>query len=141
MKHRLRRLRTSLLPNSSKSSLPHSRPVTTCDSTLDEHTLVLPQAIGSFISTTSTMSNLTKVGIPLVLVLGIVFQIWLRPLLFVTFGIGREMQPISDFSSYQCRRIKDPRLQACEDMWLSESTRQLFLACSDPMSRVQWVPK
>ncbi|CAK4031517.1 unnamed protein product [Lecanosticta acicola] len=84
------------------------------------------------------MNTLTKISVLLVL-LGIVFQVFLRPLLFVTLGIGRELQPLSGFP-YQCRRIEDPRLQACEDMWLSESTRQLFLACSDPIARTKWVP-
>ncbi|PSS05122.1 hypothetical protein BD289DRAFT_419557 [Coniella lustricola] len=54
-------------------------------------------------------------------------------------GIGKTIQPISDFE-HQCRRINDPLLQACEDMWLSEASRQLFLACSDPVLRGQWMP-
>lgn len=57
------------------------------------------------------------------------------------FGIGKVIQPISDFPYYQCRRLHDPRLQACEDLWLSEATRQLFLACSDPEARSRWGPK
>lgn len=56
------------------------------------------------------------------------------------FGIGKVIQPISDFP-YQCRRLHDPRLQACEDLWLSEATRQIFIACSESKSRQNWAPK
>ncbi|KAL8387212.1 hypothetical protein RB595_010074 [Gaeumannomyces hyphopodioides] len=55
-------------------------------------------------------------------------------------GYGRVLQPVGDFP-YKCRRIdQQPRLRACEDMWLSEATRQLFLACGDPMARPHWSP-
>lgn len=56
------------------------------------------------------------------------------------FGVGHTLEPLSAFP-YKCRRIEDERLQACEDMWLSEGTRQLFLACSEPNGRRQWSPK
>ena len=85
------------------------------------------------------VSLLLKIGVPLVVAAAVLYQTVLKDLLFVTIGIGRTIQPISDFP-YQCRRIQDPILQACEDMWLSESSRQLFLACSDPMSRTRWLP-
>lgn len=55
-------------------------------------------------------------------------------------GIGHTLEPLSAFP-YKCRRIEDERLQACEDMWLSEATRQLFLACSESKGRQQWSPK
>lgn len=58
----------------------------------------------------------------------------------LNFGIGTTIQPIGDFEP-QCRRIHDVRLQACEDMWLSEATRQLFLGCSEAESRSQWMPR
>ncbi|KAK8092977.1 hypothetical protein PG999_014564 [Apiospora kogelbergensis] len=54
-------------------------------------------------------------------------------------GIGHTLEPLSAFP-YKCRRIEDERLQACEDMWLSEATRQLFLACSESKGRQQWSP-
>ncbi|KAK8024378.1 hypothetical protein PG993_012444 [Apiospora rasikravindrae] len=57
------------------------------------------------------------------------------------FGVGHTLEPLTAFPAYRCRRIEDERLQACEDMWLSEATRQLFLACSDPKGRQQWSPK
>ncbi|KAK7946893.1 uncharacterized protein PG986_011214 [Apiospora aurea] len=56
------------------------------------------------------------------------------------YGIGHTLEPLSAFPSYKCRRIEDERLQACEDMWLSEATRQLFLACSETRGRQQWSP-
>ncbi|RSM19081.1 hypothetical protein CDV31_002002 [Fusarium ambrosium] len=72
-------------------------------------------------------------------VLAVIFQVTLKEAIWLAFGIGRMMQPISDFP-YTCRKIVDPRMEACEDMWLSESTRQLFLACSDPLTRDLWMP-
>lgn len=91
------------------------------------------------------MANLTRVSLGIaVLVAGlsqlpITQSIW--TVLKLGLAIGKVLQPISDFPSYQCRRIHDPLLQACEDMWLSEATRQLFLACSDPDARSKWMPK
>ncbi|TKA21845.1 hypothetical protein B0A50_08514 [Salinomyces thailandicus] len=82
---------------------------------------------------------LFKLGVPVAVIAAVVYQLVLKDALFITLGIGRSLQPISDFP-YQCRRIEDPILQACEDMWLSETSRQLFLACSDPLSRKQWLP-
>ncbi|KAB5517362.1 hypothetical protein GE09DRAFT_979088 [Coniochaeta sp. 2T2.1] len=59
-------------------------------------------------------------------------------------GYGRDIQPITDFP-YKCRRLYEPlatneRPHAAEDMWLSEATRQLFLAASDQHARKQWFP-
>ncbi|KAM0433490.1 hypothetical protein ACHAPT_004370 [Fusarium lateritium] len=71
--------------------------------------------------------------------LAIIFQVTLKETVWLAFGVGRVMQPISDFP-YTCRRIVDSRIEACEDMWFSESTRQLFLACSDSLARPQWMP-
>ncbi|KAH8888421.1 calcium-dependent phosphotriesterase [Thozetella sp. PMI_491] len=55
------------------------------------------------------------------------------------YGLGTHRQPVSDFP-YQCRRIDHPRLHGCEDMWLSDSTRELYLACADVEGRTQWNP-
>ena len=68
------------------------------------------------------------------------YQYILRDILFVTYGVGRHVQKLSEFP-YDCRRITDPRMEACEDMWLDEESRTLFLACSDPISRAKWMPK
>ena len=75
-----------------------------------------------------------------VLAIAVVYPLYIHDLLFVSYGLGREVQAISEFP-YQCRRLSDPGLEACEDMWLSEGTRQLLLACSEPLSRRQWMPK
>ncbi|KAF4337150.1 serum paraoxonase arylesterase [Fusarium beomiforme] len=82
---------------------------------------------------------LVKIGIPAIALLAILFQIYLKDAIWLGFGIGRTLQPLSQFP-YQCRRIVHSNLEACEDMWLSRSTRQLFLACSDPIARKQWHP-
>ena len=79
-----------------------------------------------------------KIGLSAVVLLAVAFQV-LRVPLHVLIGWNRHMQPVEDFP-YECRRIEDPRLQACEDMWLSEESRVLYLACSDPVARSQWLP-
>ncbi|KAF2720152.1 calcium-dependent phosphotriesterase [Polychaeton citri CBS 116435] len=82
---------------------------------------------------------LFKIGLTLVIGLAVLYQTVVKDYLLLFYGIGREIQPVSDFP-YQCRRIQDPRLSACEDMWFSEATRKLLLACSDPSSRRHWLP-
>lgn len=81
---------------------------------------------------------LKAAGVVLVAIIAAIF-----PALQVAWKIiayGRVLQPVSDFP-YTCRRIENqPRLKACEDMWLSEATRQLFLACGDPTARSHWSP-
>lgn len=87
------------------------------------------------------MANLLfKVGMATAALVAILFQVFLKEPVWMGLGIGRTAQPISDFP-FTCRSIFDSRMEACEDMWLSESTRQLFLACSDPRSRPHWMPK
>ncbi|SPN98456.1 related to serum paraoxonase/arylesterase [Cephalotrichum gorgonifer] len=83
---------------------------------------------------------LLKLGLSLVVLLAVSFQVLLKEMVWLGFGIGKDIQPLSDFP-YDCRRIDDdPRLQACEDMWLSEKTRVLYLACSDSIARTRWLP-
>jgi len=84
------------------------------------------------------VNQLLKFALPLAIV-AFLYQAVFRDLVFVTLGIGKTIQPISDFP-YTCRRIEDPRLSACEDMFLSDATRQLFLACSEPLARQKWMP-
>ncbi|KAH7127424.1 hypothetical protein EDB81DRAFT_809202 [Dactylonectria macrodidyma] len=84
-------------------------------------------------------SLLFKVGLGSVALLAVLFQVYLKEIIWLGFGIGKTLQPLSDFP-YTCRTITDSRMEACEDMWLSESTRQLFLACSDPIARSHWMP-
>lgn len=87
-----------------------------------------------------TMVNtLLKAALPLA-VIAFLYQAIISDLVFVVLGVGRTIDSINSFP-YQCYRIEDPRIQACEDMWLSDATRQLFLACSEPLARSQWMPK
>jgi hypothetical protein len=76
----------------------------------------------------------------LALLSALLWPVILRDIIVISGGFGRKLQPLSDFP-YQCRRISGPCLQACEDMWLSERTRQLFLACSTSLGRKEWMPK
>lgn len=90
-----------------------------------------------------TIFTTSRVGLVVVLALALGIQFTPLPA-FVTlvrlgYGIGKTIQPITDFP-YQCRRIDHPLLTACEDMWISEPTRKLYLACSDPRARLQWFP-
>jgi hypothetical protein len=75
-----------------------------------------------------------------VLLSAILYQIQFPRMVSMGLGLGRDIEPLSAFP-YTCRRIYHERLKACEDMWFSESTRQLFLACSDPLTRRAWLPK
>lgn len=91
------------------------------------------------------MAILTRVGLGIAVLVAVLSQFPITKstwtVLKLGLGIGKVLQPISDFPSYQCRRIHDPLLQGCEDIWLSEATRQLFLACSDSDARTKWLPK
>ena len=80
---------------------------------------------------------LVKLGVSAVVLLAVAFQVLLKDPIWRGFGIGKQFQPLSDFP-YECRRIE--HLEACEDMWLSEASRVLYLACSDPVTRGQWLP-
>lgn len=76
----------------------------------------------------------------LVALTSFIYQSRLYYLPIVGFGLNHTLEPIGTFP-YRCRRLEDPQLQACEDMWLSERTRQLFVACSDSLARQHWMPK
>ncbi|KIW46730.1 uncharacterized protein PV06_02376 [Exophiala oligosperma] len=70
----------------------------------------------------------------------VVYQFLLKDILFRTVGLGRTVLPVSSFP-YKCHRIHgDPNIQACEDMWLDENSRTLYLACSDSAARRDWMP-
>lgn len=68
----------------------------------------------------------------------VIYQTWLKEMLGV-IGVGRTMQPIEDFP-YNCRRVYHERLEACEDFWLDEEDRVLYLACAGSVSRMNWNP-
>lgn len=68
------------------------------------------------------------------------YQMRLPRMVSLGFGLGKNSNPLSAYP-YTCRRLYHENLKACEDMWLSEATRQLFLACSEPLSRSAWAPR
>ncbi|MCJ1307933.1 hypothetical protein MMC25_001581 [Agyrium rufum] len=70
---------------------------------------------------------------------GIFWENYLKEILFAVGGIGRALQPISEFP-YSCRRLQDEGLEACEDMWLDNGERRLYLACSGSLSSQAWNP-
>lgn len=68
------------------------------------------------------------------------YQLYMKELLFDIIGVGRVLQAIERFP-YQCRRIQHELLEGCEDIWLDNEARVLYLACSGCLSRTQWNPK
>lgn len=82
----------------------------------------------------------TNIGLSVITLAAIFYQTFFKALIFEALGVARVIQPITDFP-YNCRRIHDdPSLQACEDMWFHKQSQQLFLACSDSVSRREWIP-
>lgn len=55
------------------------------------------------------------------------YQLVLRDFLSVVVGVGRTMQPLEDFP-YTCRRLKHEQPEACEDLWLDDEGRRLYLS-------------
>ena len=83
---------------------------------------------------------LAPIGVILAALAAGIYQLELHRSIAYFMGIGHKFEPLSTCPNYKCRRIEHPRMRACEDMWLSEATRQLFLACSDPLTRNEWMP-
>ncbi|KAI2475439.1 hypothetical protein Ptr902_13125 [Pyrenophora tritici-repentis] len=65
------------------------------------------------------------------------YQVFVKDLFTVTFGVGRVIQRIEEFP-YDCRRIVHPRLEACEDIWLDNEGRTLYAACAGTQDRLAW---
>lgn len=88
------------------------------------------------------MSGVTlKLTAVLIVGLGVLlYQMQLPRMISLGLGLAQTGAPLSTYP-YTCRRLYHERLKACEDMWLSEATRQLFLACSEPLSRSLWAPR
>ncbi|OBT90342.1 hypothetical protein VE02_03323 [Pseudogymnoascus sp. 03VT05] len=74
-------------------------------------------------------------------VIGLLYEFFLKDILFVAIGIGRTIQPIEDFP-YTCQKIygSENILESCEDLWLDDEGRTLYGACVDLKSRHQWSP-
>lgn len=82
-------------------------------------------------------SKLITYGAVTTIALATIFQLYLRHGVFVVFGLGRTLQPIEDFP-YTCRRLKHPYLEACEDLYLDEDGRRLYLGCVGTRHKGAW---
>lgn len=67
------------------------------------------------------------------------WQVFLHDFLFYAVGVGRQTSPIEAFP-YDCRRLRHPLLESCEDLALDARGRRLFAACSDSLARGGWSP-
>ena len=84
-------------------------------------------------------SRLATVAATAVFLLALSYQIYLKEIIVDFLGFGRTVQPIEDFP-YLCRRIKNEHLEGCEDAWLDDKGRALYLACTGTTARHQWSP-
>lgn len=87
------------------------------------------------VSTTTTIKSAAGV----VVFFAILYQVYVKDILSVSFGLGRDIRPIEEFP-YNCRQVRHPRLEACEDMWLDGQARILYAACGSCASRANWTP-
>jgi arylesterase / paraoxonase len=85
------------------------------------------------------VSTFPKIAAVVAAVLAVLYPLILKNLLFTILGVGRTLEPIESFG-VRCEKIKEPGLEACEDMWLHEPSGLLYIACSDSLSKVQWNP-
>lgn len=74
-----------------------------------------------------------------VVLAAIVYQVFLKGIIFDVLGYGRALSPLSSYN-VKCEKIEGLGLEACEDMWLHEPSGLLYLACSKSLSRAQWFP-
>lgn len=75
-----------------------------------------------------------------VVIAAVFYQYIISDLLIGALGYGRSPKSISTYTDYNCERIEEPGLEACEDMWLHEETGHLYLACSETKTRLSWMP-
>jgi hypothetical protein len=75
----------------------------------------------------------------LVLLIAVLYQFTLKNLIFTTLGYGRVLKPLTSFGAH-CGKVEGLGLEACEDMWLHEPSGMLYMACSNSLSRVEWLP-
>jgi len=76
----------------------------------------------------------------LTILLSVFYQLLLRDVIFIFIGVGRTYNRIEDFP-YECRSLRDPLLESCEDLVLDTEGRRLYAACSTLRSREGWAPK
>lgn len=74
-----------------------------------------------------------------IVLFAVLYQGFVKDVLWVSLGVGRDVRPIEEFP-YNCRQVRHHHLEACEDMWLDEETRILYAACGSSASRVNWTP-
>jgi hypothetical protein len=67
----------------------------------------------------------------------VLWQGFLSDFVFITLGIGRQVQRIEDIS-YTYEQIRFLLPESCEAMWLDEEGRRLYAACSTMTSRGGW---
>lgn len=84
------------------------------------------------------MSSLTKLTL-IAGAIAVLYQAVFKNLLFTVLGVGRTVHPLESFG-VRCEKIREPGLEACEDMWLHEPSGLLYIACSDTLSKMQWNP-
>jgi hypothetical protein len=85
------------------------------------------------------MPSKTVIFASLAIVCGVFYQVILKDLLFVTFGVGRTYQRIEEFP-YNCRRLRHLLLESCEDLVLDGEGRRVYAACSTSVGRKAWSP-
>jgi hypothetical protein len=74
-----------------------------------------------------------------VVLTAILYQTFLKSIIFDTMGYRRALSPLSSFNVH-CEKIDNVGLESCEDMWLHEPSGLLYMACSKSLSRTQWFP-
>lgn len=88
---------------------------------------------------TRILSSQAAIWALIVLALGILYKAYVHNIIFLTIGIGRDIQSIDEFP-WTCTRLQHPLLEGCEDMWLDYQERKLYAACSTIESRQGWSP-
>ncbi|CAG8909147.1 unnamed protein product [Penicillium egyptiacum] len=90
-------------------------------------------------SPTGILSRRAGIWALIVLAIGILYKAYVHNIIFLTIGIGREIQSIDEFP-WTCTRLQHPLLEGCEDMWLDDQGRKLYLVCNSIESRQGWCP-
>ena len=74
-----------------------------------------------------------------VVIAAVIYQTFLKGLIFDTLGYGRELSPLSSFN-VRCEKVENLGLEACEDMWMHEPSGLLYLSCGHSLARTEWFP-
>ncbi|KAI9044669.1 uncharacterized protein KD926_011639 [Aspergillus affinis] len=68
------------------------------------------------------------------------YKVYIHDAVELFQGVERIIQPLEDFPDYQCRRMRHPLLEGCEDVWFDPRGRKLYAACANPLARIAWCP-